>query len=420
VRIATVVKALVGCGQAVPEGVWLEEDSQVIVVAVRPKSRAARRCGICRRRSARFDAGAGRRRWRHLDAAGLKCFLEAEAPRVRCRAHGVVVAAVPWARHDAGHTRDFDAAVAWMATECSQSAVATLMRTAWRTVGAILTRYQAEQHAGIDRLAGLARIGIDEISYRRGHKYMTVIVDHDSRRVVWMADGHGKDVLRRFFDTLGPERAAALSHISADGADWIADVVADRAPNAVRCMDPFHVVAWATDALDTVRRQVWNAERGGRAGRTAGSVSLKKARWALWRNPEDLSEAQQAKLDWIAKAHPRLHRAYLLKEGLRLVFALARSSLSAALEALEGWITWARRCRIPEFVALQRTVLAHRDAIEATVTHGLSNGLIESTNTKTRLIIRRGFGFRSAEAIIALVMLSLSGHRPELPRRQTA
>jgi transposase len=420
VRITTVMKALAGCEQAVPEGMWFEEDSQVIVVAVRPVSRARRRCGICGRRSAGFDAGAGRRRWRHLDAAGLRCFLEADAPRVRCRRHGVVVAAVPWARHDAGHTRDFDAQVAWMATECSQSAVAALMRTAWRTVGSILTRYQGEHDANLDRLAGLRRIGIDEISYRRGHKYMTVVVDHHTRRVVWMADGHGKDVLRGFFDDLGPERSAALTHISADAAAWITDVVAERAPSAVRCMDPFHVVAWATDALDTVRRQVWNAERGGRAGRTAGSVSLKKARWALWRNPEDLSQAQQAKLAWIAKAHPHLHRAYLLKEGLRLVFALARTSPRTAIEALDRWIGWARRCRIPVFVELQRTIVAQRQAIEAALVHGLSNGLIESTNTKTRLIIRRGFGFRSAEAIIALVMLTLGANRPQLPRRQTA
>lgn len=249
---------------------------------------------------------------------------------------------------------------------------------------------------------------------------MTVVVDHDTRRVVWMADGHGKKVLHRFFDDLGAERAQKLTHVSADAADWIGGVVAARALNAVRCMDPFHVVAWATEALDTVRRQVWNAERGGRAGRSPGSVSLKKARWALWRNPEDLSEAQQAKLDWIAKAHPRLHRAYLLKEGLRLVFALARTSTADAVAALDAWIAWARRSRIPVFVALQRRIVAHRQAIEASLVHGLSNGLIESTNTKTRLIIRRGFGFHSADSIIALVLLSLGGHRPELPRRQTA
>ena len=248
-RFTTVLKSLVGCEQAVPEDAWFDEEAQALVVTVRPKSRFRRRCGICGTRCPRFDAGAGRRRWRHLDAAGLKLYLEADAPRVTCKRHGVVVAAVPWARHDAGHTRDFDQQVAWLATECSKSATAQLMRTAWRTVGSILARYQRDADAGIDRLAGLRRIGIDEISYRKGQKYMLVVVDHDTRRVVWMCDGHGKDRLGEFFDALGADRSRRLTHISADGAEWIAEVVAERAPNAVRAMDPFHVVAVRREVL---------------------------------------------------------------------------------------------------------------------------------------------------------------------------
>ncbi|MCX4756199.1 ISL3 family transposase [Kitasatospora purpeofusca] len=419
-RLTTVLKALVGCEQAVPEEVRFEEKSQVIVVTVRPRSRARRRCGICGSRCPGFDAGAGRRRWRHLDAAGLKLYLEADAPRVTCGRHGVVVAAVPWARHDAGHTRDFDQQVAWMATECSKAATAQLMRTSWRTVGAIITRHQADADAGIDRLAGLRRVGIDEISYRRGQKYMTVVVDHDSRRVVWMADGHGKDVLRSFFDALGADRAHRLTHISADGAEWIADVVAERAPNAVRAMDPFHVVAWATEALDEERRSAWN-----RARREAADPELarrlKHSRHALWKNPEDLTPRQQVKLAWIATNDPRLHRAYLLKEGLRTIYRIAADEgVEAAVKALDRWLSWAVRSRLPAFTDLARKIKRHYEAILHAIVEKLSNGLIESTNTKTRLIIRRGFGFRSAEAVIALVMLCLGGNRPTLPRRQLA
>ncbi|WP_395293619.1 ISL3 family transposase [Kitasatospora hibisci] len=417
-RFTTVLKALVGCGEAAPEDAWFEEESQVIVVAVRLRGRARRRCGVCGRRCPRFDAGDGRRRWRHLDAAGLKLFLEADAPRVSCTRHGVVVAAVPWARHGAGHTRDFDQQVAWLATECSKSATAQLMRVAWRTVGAILTRYRRDADVGIDRLAGLRRIGVDEISYRKGQKYMTVVVDHDTRHVVWMADGHGKEVLRRFFDALGEQRAHRLTHISADGAEWIADVVAERAPNAIRAMDPFHVVAWATDALDEERRASWN-----RARRQAADPDLarrlKHSRHALWKNPEDLTERQSAKLAWIAANDPRLHRAYLLKEGLRMVYRIAKAEgMAAAVAALDRWLAWAQRCRIPAFLDLRRKIKRHREAITAAIAEQLSNGLIESTNTKTRLIIRRGFGFRTADAVIALVMLTLGGNRPTLPRRQ--
>ncbi|MFE4976447.1 ISL3 family transposase [Kitasatospora sp. NPDC056651] len=419
-RFTTVLKRLVGCEQAVPEDAWFDEEAQVMVVAVRPRSRARRRCGICRSRCPRFDAGAGRRRWRHLDAAGLPLFLEADAPRVCCPRHGVVVAAVPWARHDAGHTYDFDRQVAWLATECSKSATAQLMRIAWRTVGSILTRYQRDADAGIDRLASLCRIGIDEISYRKGQKYVTVVVDHDSRHVVWMSDGHGKDVLRLFFDALGEQRSHRLTHISADGAEWIADVVAERAPNAVRAMDPFHVVAWATEALDEERRSSWNrARREGADPELARR--LKHSRHALWKNPEDLTGRQSAKLAWIAANDPRLHRAYLLKEGLRTVYRIAKAEgLAAAVAALDRRLVWAQRCRIPAFLGLRWKIKRHYDAITAAIAEQLSNGLIEATNTKTRLIIRRGFGFRTADAVIALVMLCLGGSRPTLPRRQLA
>jgi transposase len=293
------------------------------------------------------------------------------------------------------------------------------MRIAWRTVGAIVARVSADIDAGVDRLAGLRRIGIDEISYKRGHRYLTVVVDHDSGALVWAAPGRDEATLRRFFDALGVERAGQITHVSADAADWIAKVVAERCPNALRCADAFHVVAWATDALDEVRRQAWNEARGAvdrrRAGRASGHArALKRARYALWKNPENLTHHQQQKLDWIAKTDPRLWRAYLLKEGLRTVFVLKGD---AGTEALDHWILWARRCRIDPFVTLQRRIVNHRPAIDAALNSGLSNALIESTNTKIRLITRIAFGFHGPQPLIALAMLSLGGHPPVLPGR---
>jgi transposase len=169
---------------------------------------------------------------------------------------------VPWARHGVGHTRDFDETVAWLATQCSKTAVVESMRIAWRTVRAIVARVSADIDARVDRLAGLRRIGIDEISYKRGHRYLTVVVDHDSGALVWAAPGRDEATLRRFVDALGVERAGQITHVSADAADSIAKVVAERWPHALRCADAFHVVAWATDALAEVRRQAWNEARG--------------------------------------------------------------------------------------------------------------------------------------------------------------
>lgn len=153
---------------------------------------------------------------------------------------------------------------------------------------------------------------------------------------------------------------------------------------------------------------------GNRAGRGCAerAKGLKAARYSLWKNPEDLTENQQVKLNWIAATDPGLYRAYLLKEGLRMVF---RVTFKAAVTALDRWITWARRCRTPAFVKLQKRIVKHRHRILAAIEHQLSNGLIESTNTKIRLITRMAYGFHSADALIALAMLNLGGHRPAIP-----
>jgi transposase len=181
------------------------------------------------------------------------------------------------------------------------------------------------------------------------------------------------------------------------------------------CADTFHVVAWATDALDQVRRDTWNEVRvrgaRGRHARGEGKV-LKDSRWALWKNPENLTAGEHARLAYIAATHPRLHRAWALKEGLRVAVT---GSGPAAIEALDRWIAWAQRSRIPAFVQLARRIRRHRTTIVATISHRLTNALVESFNTKIRLIARRAFGFHHVDALIALARLTLSGQRPTLP-----
>lgn len=416
---------MLGLQKAVVERVDFNEDQDTLVASIRPARGHRRRCGICGRRCPGYDQGAGRRRWRALDLGTLMAYVEADAPRVNCPDHGIVVAAVPWARHHAGHTLGFDQQVAWLATTCAKTAVTQLMRIAWRTVGAVISRVWADTQRHVDLLDGLTRIGIDEISYRKGHKYLTVVVDHDTGRLVWAGPGADKNALAAFFTRLGPDRCARITHISSDAAGWIREAVAQHCPQAIRCADAFHVVAWATGALDELRRTAWNHARGAARGTsrannrnhrpTGNTKTLKHARWALWKNPEDLTERQHEQIAWIAKTHPLLYRGWALKEGLRTVFAIAHRSPAEAIEALDRWISWARRCRLAPFVKLARSITRDRHAIIAAITHRLSNALIESTNTKIRLIIRRGFGFRTPTAIIALAMLSLGGHRPSLP-----
>ncbi|HET9654844.1 MAG TPA: ISL3 family transposase [Kineosporiaceae bacterium] len=411
---ARVWRALLGVEHAVIERVEIDDDGDdpVVVVHVRPGRRQRGRCGVCGRRCKGYDQGDGRRRWRHLDAGVLPVYLEGDAPRVACPEHGPTVAAVPWARHKAGHTRAFDDTVAWLAVVTAKTTLCALLRIAWRTVGSIVARVAADAVAVRDPLAGLRRIGIDEISYKRGHRYLTVVVDHDTKRLVWAAPGRDRTTLRRFFDALGPDRAAQVTHGTADGADWIGDVIGERCPGAVLCADPYHLVSWITDALDEVRRGVWNDAR--RTGDKQTARNLKGARYALWKNPQDLTDRQQVKLAWIAAAHKPLHRAWELKEAFRKVIAVKGAH---AGHLLDDWLAWASRSKLKPFIEVARKLRRHRQAIENMLEHDLSNALIESTNTKLRLLMRMAFGFRDTDALIGLAMLALGGYRPDLPGR---
>ena len=321
---------LLGVQKTVVESV--EEEDGAIVIGVRPICSQRDRCPHCRRRCPGYDLGEGRRRWRALDLGTTLCFVEADAPRVECKEHGVVVALVPWARHDAWFTRSFDDQCAWLAVNTSKAAICQLMRIAWRTVGRICERVAAEGKAGRDLLAGLNAIGFDEISVRKGQRYIVVVVDHHSGRLVWAHAGRDRQTVEKFLDLLGEQRCQQIKLVSCDDADWITLPVSERCPDAAVCLDPFHIVKAATEALDEIRREVWNEAR--KAGNKQLAKDLKGARFALWKKPEKLTERQQAKLAFIQQLNAPIYRAYLLKEQLRQIYHAAslrtRSSSSTA------------------------------------------------------------------------------------------
>ncbi len=415
-RRTRVWRRLLGVEHTVVESVDLEvgrDGVEVLVARVRPKAGAASRCSRCAGRCAGYDAGTARRRWRGLDLGSTRVFLEADTARVRCPTHGVVVAAVPWARAGSRFSTAFEDTAAWLVCHATLSVVAVLLRIAWRSVAGVVARVVAERAGQLDRLAGLRRIGIDEISYCKGQRYLLVVTDHDTGRLVWAGKNRTAQTLGRFFDELGAERAAALTHISADGAEWIHQVVAARAPTAVVCLDAFHVVAWATKALDEVRRGLVATLRS--AGRAEQARALKGTRWALLKNPPDLTGNQRSTLAEISKTNGPLYRAYLLKEQLRAIFAADTPAAAKAL--LAGWIAWARRCRLPAFVRLAKTITRYRQLIINTMEHRLSNARSEATNTHLRLLTRRAYGFHSPDALIALADLTRGGLCPPLPGR---
>ena len=430
-RAKELVQAIIGSKGFVVEDITVSAEMNEIILSVRPTRRERCRCGICRRKAPLYDRGRGKRRWRCLDVGAQKGYVEAESPRVCCRKHGVVTAAVPWARHSSRFTKSFEETAVWLSTHASRSTVSEYMRVEWHTVGGICARvYQELETANPSRFNGLVHIGIDETSYKKGHKYMTVVINHDTASVIWCGKGYGKEVLAQFFEALTEDQRASIRCVSADGARWIASCVEEYCPNAQRCVDPFHVVSWATDALDQVRREAWAKARrqnkslpkrkpgrpakGESAPKKSQAKTVKNIRYALLKNPEHLSENQQAQLQFLTKANPKLYRAYLLKENLRLALKAGPDEIA---NALSKWMAWAQRCRIPVFRDLRKKIKRHFAAIVAAAKFRLSNARSEATNNKIKLIIRTAFGFRNLDNLAAMVMLSCSALHPALPGR---
>jgi transposase len=316
VRTTRVWRRLLGVEHTVIESVDLESDGrggERLVARVRPKVAYRSRCSRCDQRCPGYDASPTPRRWRSLDLGTTPVFLQASTYRVACPVDGVVVAAVPWARPGSRFTTAFEDTAAWLVCHATLTVVVTLLRIAWRSTSDIVTRVVAGRAGQIDRLAGLRRIGVDEVSYRKGQRFLLVVVDHDTGRLVWAGQDRTATTLRRFFDELGTDRAHALTHVSADGAEWIHAVVAQRAPAAVVCLDAFHVVAWATKALDRVRRGL--AAQLRRTGCADQATTIKHIPLGAAENPPELTSDQRTTLAALQADNGALYRAYLLKNN---------------------------------------------------------------------------------------------------------
>jgi len=297
-----------------------------------------------------------------------------------------------------------------------KTSICALARVSWRTVGRVCERVVATE-LDPGRLDGLFRIGVDEISWRKHHRYLTLVVDHDRQKVIWGAKGKDAKTLDGFFDELGPERSAAIEAVSLDlGPAYIKSVTAQgHAPQAVVCADPFHCVKLVGDALDEVRRDMWRHLR--KLPDQKWAKAYKGARWSLLKNPGDLTDTQAGKLADIKRIGGATWRAYEMKESFRAIFAGDLDRHEAA-EALDRWCARAQRCRLAPFVKAARTMRYRRELILNAVEHAISNGRVEGLNTKVRLMMRRGYGFHSAEAALALVMLSCGPINLRLPHHQ--
>jgi transposase len=322
----------------------------------------------------------------------------------------------------------------------------------------VITRVAGEQLDG-DRLEGLFEVSVDEVAWRKGHRYLTLIGDHRTGRVVWGCEGKGQAAADEFFDALDPPpehpwepepaimvpfgpcptvaagdgipaawlepdaeldphlfaRAGRLTAVSMDMTGGYAKAVRERAPQATIVIDNYHVVQLATKALDEVRRAHWNELR--QSGEKGAALQFKYDRWALLKNPADLTDQQAATLAQIQAGGGKVARAWAMKEMVRAIFAPGLS-VEAVSELIDRLLARLSRCRLPPFIRLGGTIRKHREGILAARRLKLSNARAESLNNKVKLIVRRAFGFHSADAALALVHLTCGPVTLTLPHER--
>ena len=386
--------------------VTIVAECREIIIDVEPKKRRhfCPACPFATR--ARYDCADAPRRWRHINLGVFRVWLQLPMCRLTCPTHGVITEAVPWAEHGSYFTRDFEEMVSWMARQMPKTAIERLAQIAWRTVGHIIRRTVDRKLDG-SRFEELVEIGIDEVSYRKGHQYLSIIADQQTGAVVWAGEGKSEAAVNAFFDRLGPERCARIRAVSIDMSAAFINAVEAKCPNAAIAFDPFHVVKLANAAVDEVRREEVRARKG-----TAEGAAIKGTRWTLLKAPESHGAADRLRLSEVARVNGRLYRAYLFKEELR---ALYRCGPAAAELHLAACLAWAARSRIEPLVKLGRTLRKHREGILAAIRLGLSNGRLEGINNKIGVLKHRAYGFHSAAALIALVYLCCARVHVNLP-----
>ena len=414
-RVTTAFKRLVDLSGVTVAEVDFQPAKVVVTVRLRSHKLA---CPLCEYTTkARYDRRAVASTWRHLDLGRWRLEIRADLARIDCPTHGVRTQGVPFARPGSRFTRDFEDLTGWLATTMDKTALRRLVRIDWDTAGRIIERVMA---TGLDpnRLDNLFVAGADEVSWRKGHSYLTLVSNNDTGKFVWGKEGKDTATLDCFFDELGEERSAAITAMSMDmGAAFEKSArKKGHATKAVICFDPFHVVQAGTQALEKVRRQVWQDLR--MLPDQDAARRFKGARWCLLKNPGDLTDDQSATLRKIKRRGGDLWRAYALKEALRAIFAgdLAEDEVGALLDR---FCSRAQRSGMKPFVTLAKTIRKRREGILAAVRLGVNNARHEGLNRRVRLIINRAYGFHSANAALALIMVTLGPIEHVLPHERT-
>lgn len=369
-------------------------------VRVERRSGAALRCPKCGRACRRYDTRE--RKWRNLDAWGYRTFFVCGVPRVDCPEHGVSTLPVPWAEGRSRYTAAFEMEVAAWLREASVLAVAKRMRMSWNAVAGIMDR---AVRRGLERRKAepLRRLSVDETSFKRRHRYVTVVSDPDTGRVLHVAQGRSRASLESFYRRAGPDRLCGVESVSMDM--WRPYVAATRAwvPGAERktAFDRFHVAKHLADAVDKVRR----AEH--RQLRAEGNAVLSRTRYQWLAGRAKKTHAEKLAFAALRKSVDRTARAWAVKEAASKLWDYR--SRGWAETAWLHWLQWASRTGLEPVRKAAAMVRAHLWGILNAVVLRATNGPAESINSRIQMVKARSRGFRNPDRFAAAILFHLGG-----------
>jgi transposase len=378
-----------------------------IEVELRPRRGSRPICSGCGRRGPGYDT-LQPRRFTFVPLWAMAVYLIYAKRRVDCPRCGVTVEQVPWAEGKHQLTKAYAVFLARWARRLSWREVSLIFKSSWENVYrsvAWVVEYGL-QHRNLD---GITAIGVDEVQFRKGHKYLTVVyqIDSSRRRLLWVGPHRTTKTLLRFFRMLGKERTAALRFVCSDMWQPYLKVIAKKASQAIHILDRFHIVAKLNKAIDEVR-----AAEAKELARQGYEPVLKHSRWCLLKRVENLTGRQWARLQDLLCYSLKTMRAYLLKESFQALWEY--KSYHWAGVFLDAWLRRAMRSRLAPIKKVARSIRAHQDLIlNWFAAHKeFSSGIVEGLNYRIKLTIRKAYGFRTLEAA-EIALYHALGRLPE-------
>lgn len=367
-----------------------EEDSRLVAEIEWAGTRKLT-CGHCSRRTRRIHSRRPVREWRDLSVRDQTLVLRYAPYRVRCPACGPRVEHIPWAGKWQRVTRALARALAELSRQLCWKQTAEHFGVNWKTVAAAVKK-AVEWGWKHRRWKPLHVIGIDEVSRRKGHRYLTLVYDLGRRRLVWVGQNRDSETMAKFFRWLGPRRRRSIRVVCCDMWAVYIEAVRQALPQAVLVFDRFHVVQHLNRAVDDVRRQCW------RQLPREDKSAFKATRWLWLKNPWNLTPVQRRRLSALCRTNQPIVRAYYLKEAFQRFWDYRREGW--AQPYLKQWLWWASHSRLEPFKVFARLIREHQDGILAWTRLHVSNGALEGMNNKVKAISHRAYGFRKTETYI--------------------